>query len=425
MSATPREVLPTTETVQRTVLDNGIIVLVYENPHVESVVLQGSLSAGSAYESFSHNGLSSMTASLLMNGTQSRDFDTLYSTLEDIGAELEFDTSRTRTHVDGRALAEDLPTLLDIMADALRYPIFPADEVQQERQKRLTELNYAQQNPRYMASRTFRRALYPKTHPFHYSTYGSLKSLPRITADELAAFHSAYYTPQGMILTIVGNVNAGDVVAQVEDAIGDWRGADAVPSATLQTIELPPEQLRTHTDIAGTSQTDIMIGTVGPSRSHEDYVGASLLNSILGEFGMMGRIGNVIREQLGLAYYAYSRLEGGKGPSAWYITAGVAPENVELTIKKSFQELETITTELVSETDLDDNQSYFVGRLPLRLESITGVAAILHRLEEHQLGLDYLVRYREVVNAITREQLLDIAQRYLNPQQMVIATAGQ
>ncbi|MEO0599724.1 MAG: insulinase family protein, partial [Chloroflexota bacterium] len=149
-----------------------------------------------------------------------------------------------------------------------------------------------------------------------------------------------------------------------------------------------------------------------------------IANSILGEFGMMGRVGNVIREQLGLAYYAYSRLDGGVGRGAWTITAGVSPENVPVTIEKARAEIARLTDTLVSAIDLEDNQSYFTGRLPLRLESNYGLASTIHAMVEYELGLDYLVQYRDHIFSITREDVRNAAARYLHADKLVVSVAG-
>jgi zinc protease len=416
--------LPDSRTIFRRVMENGIAVLIYENPVVESVMLYGSLRAGSMYEPLALNGLASMTGAALMRGTQSRDFDAIHSTLEDIGAEFDYGSGKYRLSFSGRSLAEDLHVLVDILADTVRNPIFPESEIEEERSKRITELKYAEQNTRYVAARAFREALYPQGHPYYYSTYGSLESLPKLTRTDLEAFHAKQFGPDEMIIVIVGAVKAEPTYRMIEETLGGWRNPQQAAKPDAGTLEMPHDLLRIHAPIPGKTQSDIVVGTIGPSRYDPDYRAATLANSILGEFGMMGRIGNTIREKLGLAYYAYSRLEAGEGPGAWHVTAGVAPENVELAIEKTREEITRMVDEMVSEDDLADNQSYFTGRLPLRLESNGGIASTLHSMERYGLGLDYLVNYREGVYRITRADLQRVARRYLSADHLVIASAG-
>ena len=167
-----------------------------------------------------------------------------------------------------------------------------------------------------------------------------------------------------------------------------------------------------------------MVGAVGPSRHAPEYMAASLGNSVLGQFGMMGRIGDVVREQSGLAYYAYSSLSAGAGPGTWEVSAGVNPANVDKVIDLIQIELNRFVEQGVTKEELRDSQDNFVGRLPLSMESNGGVANALLNMERYNLGLDYYLRYGELVRAVKPEQVLETARNYLDPSKLAIATAG-
>lgn len=416
--------LPGAHNITRAELDNGIVVLVYENFSAQSVVLFGSLPAGSLFEDKERLGLASMTAASLLRGTRRRDFDALSRALEDIGADLDFSNRIHDVSFAGKALAEDLPLLIELLAESLRYPTFPKEEVNRLRGERMTVLQYLQQNTRYRAELAFNAALYPLGHPYHQPSSGTLQSLPRLSAGDLRDFHRRHYGPRGMVITVVGAVKASDAIDIVARFLADWRNDEQPLPPPLPPLAPPAEMHRIFTPMAGKSQVDIIVGTLGPSRYAPDFPSAYLANNILGLFGMMGRIGRVIREELGLAYYAYSRLEGGEGPGAWAVLAGVEPNYVDKTIEHIIIELERLTTELVSEQDLADNQAYFIGRLPLRLESNEGIAGNIHMLETYRLGLDYWVNYPDLINNITRESVLKAAQHYIHPSALVISCAG-
>ena len=416
--------IPSTENIHRVELDNGVIVLAYHNPAVQSVVISGSLHAGSLYEDPSKNGLATMTASALMRGTQKRDFDTLNSALEDIGADLNINAHIHKVGFGGKALAEDLPVLLDVLNDALRYPTFPETHVERLRGELLTYLQYSQQDVQYRSVRAFRETLYSHEHPYHYGTWGKPETIQSIAVEEMRAFHQEHYGPQGMILTIVGNVQPDDAVSMARDYLEDWGNAAQPEVANLPEAQPAPETQREFVYVPGKSQSMIQMGTLGPSRYDEDYVAATIANSVLGVFGMMGRLGKNIREQAGLAYAVYSRVQGAHGPGAWVITAGVDPNNVDVTIEKATDEIRRLVTEPVSDEDLADNQSYFTGRLPLSLESNEGLAAQIHGMESYQLGLDYLVNYHDRIYSLTQDDLLAAAQNYLDPAALVISVAG-
>lgn len=416
--------LPYSGNVYRTVLSNGIVLLVHTLAHVRSVVMAGSVRAGSLYEQPEQNGLASLTAAALMRGTRSHDFEAIHSALEDIGADLSFGAGNHQVGFGGKALAEDLPLLVELLNDTLRYPTFPADQIENLRLQRITELRYSRQDNRYRAEEAFREGLYPPEHPYHYGSYGTLDTLPTLTSDDLQAFHTAYYGPAGMLLAVVGNVQPDEVVSLVEAAFGDWSNDQQPDEMALPDLILPEKQRRFDVALAGKTQSAVVMGTIGPSALAEDYRAAMLANSVLGEFGMMGRLGNVIREDMGLAYYAHSRLDGGQGPGAWTIAAGVAPDKVDVTIEAAIQQVQLMRDELISEDDLEDNLSYFTGRLPLRLESASGIANQLVTMERYDLGLDFLVDYRDLMYLYTREDLQAALRHYLEPDRFVIAVAG-
>ena len=306
--------IPNADNIKRVELDNGIVLLIYENPAVQSVNITGSIHAGSIYETPERSGLASFAANALLTGTVQRSFDDIHRSLEDIGAELSVRGHIHKIGIFGKALAEDLPQLLEIANDVLRHPTFPTDHVERLRGERLTWLQYSSFDTRYRASKAMRKALYPDTHPYHYGTFGEEETITAISEDDLRRFHRSHFGPRSMILVIVGNVGIEEAVALVNETLGDWRNLD---QSAVQHAEQPPSprELERHVvHVPGKTQCDISMGVLGPARRAADYVPAQLANSILGEFGMMGRIGKNVREQKGLAYYAYSHLGGGHGP---------------------------------------------------------------------------------------------------------------
>lgn len=416
--------IPGPHNVTRTMLENGLIVLVYETPHTQSVVMTGSLHAGSIYESPERAGLATITANALTHGTQHRDFDTLHANLEDIGAEFSAYSGVHRIGFNGKGLAEDLPGLVEILADCLRYPTFPQGEIERLIGQHITWLDYHHDDTQWVANRAFHSTLYPANHAYHHGSRGTLETLPTLAVDEIRAFHEQFYGPNRMILSIVGAVDSQEAVETVRHHLEDWHNPNQPEMAQLPKITTPTETMGLAVELAGKTQADIVIGTLGPSRFDDDYQAANIANSILGEFAMMGRIGEIIREREGLAYYAYSRLEGGVGQGAWSINAGVNPANIERTLELCLEELRRFTSEPISEDDLRDNQSYFTGRLPLQLESNDGTAHVLHLLELYDLGLDYLVNYHDHIYGLTADDVSAAAQKYLNPDALVIAVAG-
>jgi zinc protease len=418
------EALPGPDDITRRELPNGIVVLVRENHFAPSVVITGSLDAGSLLEPLELNGLASFTASMLMRGTETRNFGMIYEMLEGNGASLSFSGGRHTVGFSGKSLAEDLPMLIDLLADGLRRPAFPTEHVERVRGQLVTGFKVRQQDTRYMSGRMFRELLYPPEHPFHWPTDGEIGTVTALTREQMIDFRQRNFGPHNMLIVIVGAVKTEDAIRLVEDHLGDWTNPDQPALPELPELAPPETACQQALVMPGKSQNDIVMGTVGPSRLAGDWHAANLANNILGVFGMYGRIGAEVREKNGMAYYSYSRIDGGLGPGAWRIVAGVDPANAGRTIDVIRGEVRRIATELVSEEELADNQANFIGRLPLQLESNEGVAGAIMGMERYELGLDYLRQYADLIRSVTRDEVLAAAQHYLNPDVYALAIAG-
>lgn len=415
--------LPSPEDITRVVLPNGMVVLARANFNSPSVFISGYLPAGALRDPDERLGLADFTAVALMRGTQKRNFQQIYEILESAGASLGFDGGTHYAAFGGRALAEDLPLLLGLLAEALRTPLFPETQVQRLRAQLLTGLAIRAQDTESMAGLAFDQLAYPD-HPYRRPEDGYPETVQAISRADLAAFHAAHYGPQGLVLGIAGAVEPARAVELVGEALGDWRNPAQTALPPLPPAPSPQGLLRQKVTIPGKSQADIALGAPGPSRLDVDYLAASLGNHVLGQFGMFGRIGESLREQAGLAYYASSSLGGGPGPSAWYAAAGVAPADVERAIELLRQEIARFVTEPVSAQELSDSQAHYLGRLPLSLESNAGVVAALLSLERYGLGLDYYQRYPALVRSVTPAQVLETARRFLHPDRLAVAVAG-
>jgi zinc protease len=415
--------IPGPDDITRVELPNGITVLARPNFNSASVVVAGYLQAGALFDEDKKLGLADFTASTLMQGTEQRSFHQLYEDLENVGASLGFSGGTHTTGFTGRALAEDLDLLLGILAETLRYPVFPKKEVKKIRFQILAGLALRQQDTRDRAAMAFDEMVYVG-HPYSRPDEGHPKTVLRIRLKDLKAFHKKHYGPRGMVVVIVGGVDPVEAVDKVRTVLGDWENPEQPAAHDLPSLKPLEESLSRRVGLAGKSQSDLIVGAAGPPRSDPDYLAAAVGNSIFGQFGLMGRVGKVVREEAGLAYYAYSSLNGGLGPGSWAVSAGVDPKNEEKAIELIKAEMQRFVTELVEEDELSDTQANFIGRLPLSLETNFGVAGTLVYIEKHGLGLDYLQRYPETIRAITREDVLAAAARFLDVQRVAVAIAG-
>ena len=420
---TNRNTLPGADDITRVVLPNGITVLARPNFSSLSVIVNGYLEVGSLFDTDEKLGLAHYTGLSLMRGTAQRSFQQIYNALESVGASLGFGAGVQSTGFNGHALAEDLPLLLDLLATALRQPVFPLEQVERLRAQLLTGLAMRAQDTQEMSSLTFDRIVY-EGHPYRRPEDGYVETIQAIKVEDLAAFHRKHFGPRHMVVVVVGAVDPARAVEQVERALGCWQNPEQPALPPLPALMALQQTVRKHIYIPGKSQADLVMGSSGPARRSPDYISASLGNNILGQFGMMGRIGDVVREQSGLAYYASSSLNAGVGPGTWEVSAGVNPENLEKAISLIQSEILRFVNEPVSSEELSDSQANYIGRLPLSLESNGGVAGSLVNLERYELGLDYYRKYADMVHSVTPESILETARRYLNPNILAISSAG-
>lgn len=423
MMANKTNALPGPGDIYREALPNGITILSRANFNSASVVVAGYFESGALFDPDEKLGLAEYTTAALMRGTRNRTFDEMYNALESVGASLGFNTGVHKSGFNGRALAEDLPLLLELLSEALTMPVFPRAEVEKLRAQLLTGLAIRAEDTADMASLIFDQILF-KDHPYSRPEDGYPDTIQNIKRSDLTTFHREHYGPRGMVIAIVGAVEPEAAAKQVKRALGSWQVKDQKVAPELPPLKRLKKTVTRHHRIKGKSQSDLIIGTNGPRRRDPEFMSASIGNSILGQFGMMGRIGDVVRERSGLAYYAYSSLSAGLGPGSWEVSAGVNPQNVKKASDLIQDELKRFVQEGVTADELADTQANFTGRLPLSLESNGGVANALLNIERHDLGLDYYLRYEDLVNEVSGEDVLNTARKFIDPDTLVIAVAG-
>ena len=418
-----KQSLPGPDDITRVTIPNGITILARANFNSPSVVIGGNLACGSLFDTDEKSGLADFTASGLMRGTETRTFQQIFDALESVGAALSFGAGAHNTGFSGRSLTEDLPLMLDLLAEVLRLPVFPAEQIERLRAQFLSGLAQRAQDTAEMASITFDQIVF-KGHPYSRPEDGWPETIRAIERDDLADFHRRCYGPKGMVIAIVGAIEPESAVEQVVSALGDWTNLDQMDLPALPPLKPLKKPVTRRKKIPGKSQADLVIGASGPYRKDPEYIADTLGNSALGQFGLGGRIGNVVREKSGLAYYASSNLNAGIGPGSWAVSAGVNPANVEKARDLICREIALFVEKGVTPEELADSQSNFIGRLPLSLESNSGVVNALLNIERYDLGLDYYRRYAEMVRAVTPEQVLTAVRKFLDPERLAIAIAG-
>jgi zinc protease len=424
LQSAPNLSFPGPRDVTRCTLSNGLTVLVRENHTSPTAVLQGYVKAGGLCDTDDTAGLAALTAAVIRRGTTSRTFQEINEAVESVGANLDTGISKQLVDFSGWSLCEDLPLLIEIAADVLQRPSFPGVELEKIRGQAITSLRQLEDNTRRKAAREFRVLCYPTGHPYARSTEGTLETVQRLQRDDLVAFYARFYSPRSTVVAVIGDVKTDEVIVRLEDAFGGWQAAGDDTFYDIPVAPRPAGARRIVVPMFNKTQADIVWGLPGLLRTSPDYYVARVANAILGQVGLMGRLGANVRDSQGLAYYASSSIEAGLGAGPWAVYAGVAPGSVDRALESILDEIARLRDELVTEEELADAQDYLTGVLPLFLETNNGVAAMLTEIELYGLGLDFLQRYPAFIRAVTREDVQAVAQKYLDTENYALAIVG-
>ena len=408
---------------QRAELANGVAVLSQAQPSDPVVSVRLRIPAGSAYDPAGALGVANLTAQLTTRGTSTRDREAFDQAVDDLGAQVSVASGREFVEASVTCLADDLPAALDLVAEALTAPSFPEEELERARQETLAAIRQAENDTSTVAAQGLRELLFPTGHPLRHSPLGTAASVTGITADDVRAFHRANYSATGMVVAAAGGFpHAEALVDLVDRRFGAWPSRPTTIELAAPTINEAAR--RADHPVDGKQQVDVALGALVPAPGHADEHAFEVANVVLGQLGMMGRIGDRVRQREGMAYYSYSTVQPGTSRSIWLASAGVDPSNVQAAITGILEVLEEMRTEEIREDELADAQRYLTGVLPLRLETNAGIARLLLAIEQFGYGLDYVATYPGRVRAVTRDDVRRVLHEWLDPATVQTSTAG-
>ncbi len=414
----------TPETVTRTVLDNGLVLLVKHNPNNPSVTLRGRLRAGGLFDTEKTSGLAHFATAALQRGTRKRTFQKLNAELDRAGMSFGVGAGMETIGFSGKALIEDVDQLLDMAADVMIDPRFPTVETEKLRTEIVTDLREANQDTQHVAYREFRKLCYPAAHPMHRLSDGTVETVKRIPLKALKDFHARYFRPDLATVVIVGDLEPDAAIDKMNRTLGRWKARGPRPAHALADAPQVAGIRKHSSPLPGKTQLDLVLGNIGLRRTDPDYYALYLGDLIFGRLGLFGRLGASVRDKLGLAYYVYSGVEASLGAGPWAVHAGVNPKGVSAAIDGILGEFKRLRQEPVTQDELDEAKDFVVGSLALRLETNDGVAAVLGDIELFDLGLDYLQRYPSIMRSITADQILAVAQKYAHTDNYALSLAG-
>lgn len=408
----------------RAELPNGLVVLVHENHANPTVAIHGLVRAGAIFDSERAAGISSFVAAMLDRGTAKRTAYQQAEALEGMGASLHFDAGAETITFSGHALAEDLPAVLDVLADALRSPAFTPEQVEKARDELLVRVKMSEENTGYVAGRAANELLYPSDHPYHRPPLGTEATVRGLERSDLAAFHAAHYGPAQTVLVLAGDVDPDSILEEVQRFFGAWQRLERAPAFTVPDVAPPQAPRRRVIRMKGKSQVDVVCALPGLKRTDPDYYAGMMANFVLGGGSLSSRLMDSIRDRQGLVYGVYSNLNAGIGAGPIQIRAGTNPLNADRTAEAILAEVERMHQEGPNESELEEAVSYLTGVFPVRMETNAGVAAQILGAELYGLGVDYIQRYPSIIRGLSLEQTRAAAKAMLKPHAHALAIAG-
>jgi zinc protease len=409
-------------------LPGGALLVVLANSHAPTVTIAGTMLAGPALAADGRFAVPGLVAAMLDRGTTDHSRIELARELEDHGLQLVVRASASTPTIvsfSAQGLAEELPRLVKLLAEVLRRPSFPGEELDKLREQVLGSLAREREETSARAFAALTRGLYLEGHPLHRRPIEvrerEVRSLVR---DELETFHAATYGPSTLVLAAVGDVEAGRVASFLEAELVDWSGAgepaiadaeDGVPDAKEERIQ-----------IADRPNIDVFLGHRGGLlRGDPGYPAAVLANSCLGQSTLTSRLGMAVRDGAGLTYGIYSRFFNTlhvAGP--WAAALGVSADNLERAVELSREVIEEYVADGPTENELADERSALAGAYRVGLATNAGVARELVTALTAGEPIARLDRFPERLLEVSRDEVIEAIRTHLHPQQLIVTAAG-
>ena len=405
---------------QRTTLQNGLRLLTMYMPEMRSASVAFLFRCGSRYEQDAQAGVSHFIEHMLFKGSRAYPTARLISeAIEGVGGNFNGSTGKELTSYTARVPAEDLPEVMHVLADMIRYPLFDSNEIEKERSVITEELSATRDDPQEWSNLLVDETMWPGL-PLGRDDAGTIESVSHLSREDMLAYMDAHYRPNALVVSVAGNVTHEQVLALTQELFGDWEARD-----TAHFIEsLPPfHTLPVRMIQKETEQTNICLATKGVGYASSDYHTFVLLNSLLGE-GMSSRLFQSIREDQGLSYDIGSYINSYFETGSLVVSAGVDPEQTENLIRAVVIELQQLCDSVVPDDELRRIKAYVRGSVLLGLEGTQQVASWLGSQECLYGRIRDTSEILAQIDAVTSKDIQRVAQACFTPQWRRLAIIG-
>jgi zinc protease len=407
----------------RTVLDNGVTVVAKETRKTPAVSLNIAVRAGSLGDPPEAPGATYLLSRVIDRGTRARSAAAIAEALDDRGISLSIVVTRHLFTLYCTCLAEDFDVVMSLVAEIVTSPTVPESELATRKGEVVTLVRQDEDNPAVRAVEALMELLYGPKHPYGRRQKGTVEAVEQLTRAQLLSLHAARFAPADVTAVVVGDVEPARVTAVAERAFGGWRANPPTP-VPLPPVPAATERRRLVIPMMNKAQADIAYGFTTITRADPAYYAFWLMNNVLGQYALGGRLGDSIRERQGMAYYVSSVLDANIAAGPLVIRAGVSAANVERAIASIDDELALLGRAGVTQQELDESRQYLIGSLPRALETNAGIAQFLQTAEFFGLGLDYDLRLSSLLSEVRVDDVNGAARQALDPARATVVIAG-
>ena len=409
--------------LQRRTLSNGLEVLIVKHSELPVVEMSLVLKTGGTADPLDRGGLASLTAALLDEGTKTRSALEISNQLASLGASLGTGADWDMSAVNLLTLTKHLDRALEIYADVIMNPSFPASELELQRNQRLASFLQRRDNADAIAGIAYSAVLYGRSHPYGHPLGGDDASIRAITGEEIKRFYETYYRPNNSALIVVGDVEADAITQKLERAFAKWE------RAVVPAISVPISEQRDRTgvylvDKPDAAQSVIAIGSIGVARSTPDYFSLIVMNTLLGG-QFTSRVNLNLRESKGYTYGARTSFDFRRGAGPFAATAGVQTAVTKESVVEFLKELRGIRGEIpITSAELEFSKQAIIRGYPRTFETPDQIANRLTPLVVYGLPDSYFNDFIPKIRAVTAADVTRVANKYLDPSKMAILVVG-
>lgn len=405
-------------TITENVMDNGLEVVVIEQPNMPIISLDVYITGGGTAAPQDLPGLANLTGQLISRGTATRSAQDIAGAIEQVGGAVGSGGGGDSLQLGVFALIEDTDLAFELLADMTLKASFPENEVERERAEWISGLEASLAEPGFVAGRTFGRMLY-RDHP--YGNPYTFESLEAITREDIAAFYESRRHPNNALLIIAGAITTEDGLAYAQQHFADWEGsAEAISYPAL--AENSGQQILL-VDRPGSTQANFIMGNIGIQGASLDYFPARVMNHILGGT-FSSRLVQNIREEKGYTYSIGSGFSYPADTGRFVVTAAVRNDVIAPALEEVFKEIDRIQTEPLTDEEINDARDGIVGEFVFGLESYQDFVEIVGSYKIRGVALSRLNKWLGYIKDVSKDDVLDIANAYIHPEDFIIVVVG-